>query len=143
MACKLTAETVMEAVHKTMEGPFVRGVSDCCTAACQAFGEVWGEDPLGPVEYRTAIGAARFLLPYGGIDGCAKAIAARAGLVLGDAAPGALGVIRHQAAATSDPELSRGWVMGICVDGRTWAIKGEHGFILAEFDLQGWRPKWA
>lgn len=101
----------MQLVDRIYAAPFVWGVSDCCTRACDVFAALHGIDPMQAWRgrYACARGAARLVRSFGGWLAMCCAMAARAGLVVGADHPGALGVVeigRRQALAVRVP---RGW----------------------------------
>lgn len=64
-------------------GEFRWGVRDCSTAACDAFAELWGVDPLAPHRdrYRTRAEAKALIAEHGGELRLAGATCRAAGLV--------------------------------------------------------------
>lgn len=88
---------VTPGLARHFDGPFVWGLSDCCTCACDAFAARHGIDPMAPLRgrYSTAREALALITAWGGWQGMFAALAQRSGLRV-DPAPvwsdGALGL---------------------------------------------------
>ncbi|MBV7394549.1 DUF6950 family protein [Mameliella sediminis] len=98
--------------------PFGWGVSDCCTAACDAFERWHGIDPMRSLRGACSDlpGALRLVRSGGGLLQVARDCAARAGLVEGAGDLGEFGVVtmpegRHHRGfgAALGVRFSRGW----------------------------------
>lgn len=115
----VTPQKALAAANIAMQGPFEWGERDCCTAACAAFAELWGVDPMdGFPRYSDMRGAVRFLDRFGGRDGCPDFMADSCGLVASDFRPGAI------CAAKVTP---RRWALGVCISDGLVAFKGGDG----------------
>jgi hypothetical protein len=104
-----------------MDGPFVWGRADCCTAACDVFLALHGVDPMAPLRgrYRTRAGALRLIAARGGWRAMARALAAEAGLVAGQGGAGEIGL----AVVGGSHALVIGIERGL------WAGKGADGVV--------------
>lgn len=124
----MTPERVMGAVERIMSRPFVWGPSDCCSAACDVFGDLWGIDPMARVRgYHGARGALRLMRDSGGLRGLAAALAREGGLVSGHAT-GGLSVVAVEGRAS----------LAICIQPGLWAGKSLRGFALVRSADEGW-----
>jgi len=92
----VSADDAMAAVLDVMAGPWVWGVSDCCSAACDVFARLHGIDPMAPLRGRFAsrAEALRLIRSAGGWRPMCADLAARAGLRAGIGGAGELGLVR-------------------------------------------------
>ena len=118
MAGKLTPDDVMAAVEEHMGGPFVWGLSDCCSAPCAAFAALHVIDPMERVRgtYDDRTGARRLIQRMGGLRIFAHRLAHDAGLRSGGGL-GAIGLIPN----------GKGFSLAIGL-GDLWAAKADAGF---------------
>ena len=127
MARIISADAAMAAAERAMLRPFAWGAADCCTAACAAFADLHGFDPMAPWHgYSTARDAARNL----GRDPVAtiRTTLTRAGLVEGRAI-GGIGLTQYR----GRPSLL------LCVGPDLWAGKTEHGLALLRASIMDYR----
>lgn len=131
----LSSPAVMAAVERAMDGPFVVGERDCCTAVSDAVVALGGPDPMAGLReaYAEPRGARRILEEHGGWHRLVARIAARMGAVevpVAEARPGAVGLTRRGAARGPGRRA-----LAICVGPRMWAAKGHRGVaILADVE---------
>lgn len=121
----------MAAAFTHMDGPFERAAMDCCRSACAAFEALWGVNPMGAHTYATAREAAQVLVRAGGWEAYTRDLAARAGLVVCDPVPGAIGLI----------DGGQGPALALCV-GDAWAAKGAFGVAFAHSHRLAWGLPW-
>jgi hypothetical protein len=127
MAQIISADAAMAAAERAMLRPFAWGVADCCTAACGAFAELHGFDPMAHWRgYRTAREAHRNL----GRDpvGTIRETLERAGLVEGTAI-GGIGLTLHK----DRPSLL------LCVGPNRWAGKTQNGLAILRASVMDYR----
>ena len=126
MARAVTPEQALDAALVEMDRPFVRGAHDCCSAACLAFGRLWGVPvwPLVP-EYRTRTGALRLIRSHGGPEAWCADLARRAGLHERAPHVGALGLY-----AGGEMPIT----LALCV-GDAWASMAEGGGVVFRPDV--------
>lgn len=107
--------------------PFEWGAADCCTAACGAFADMHGFDPMAHWRgYRTAREAYRNLGPDP--IGTIRETLERAGLVAG-AEIGGIGLMLHK----NRPSLL------LCVGPDLWAGKTQNGLALLRASVMDYR----
>lgn len=113
-----------------MGGRFEWGVSDCCTAACDAFSALWGIDPMGSDRgaYGGPVGAHRILRRAGGyLAWCGDRFAA-AGLRETDyPQAGDLVLLPHRSVGT----------LALCIQPGQFAGKGQLGVAIVGGSFQG------
>ena len=108
-------------VEAVMLRPMQWGVSDCCTAACDAFGRVHGFDPMADFRgtYRDRASAEAVIAGAGGMLALAARIAAQRGFAeITVAVPGALGV----------GFTGRGDSLLFCPEPGEWVAKSRRGY---------------
>ncbi|WP_164736537.1 DUF6950 family protein [Pararhodobacter zhoushanensis] len=110
----------MDAVLDVMSGPWVWGVSDCCTAACDVFQRLHGIDAMAPLRgrYSTEAGAYALIRDAGGWRRLFMGLAAESNLKPGDGSPGEIGLIRAGGRRA----------LAISVGGDMWASRVDGGF---------------
>ena len=125
MACALTSDRVMAEAEAVMSGPFAWGACDCSSAACDVFACLHGVDPLAPWRgaYTGAAGAARLIRSMCGPQALAREMAARSGLVPGEAI-GAIGL--------------HGRSLIICIAPGWWAGKAKSGIAIVRAADEAW-----
>lgn len=129
----MTPATALACARDRMSGPFVWHDKDCCTAAANAFAELWGVDVAAHIRgaYRNALGAARILRAAGGYEpwfltacrvaGLSRSVAPRAGdLVL-----------------IPLPAVFLGAVMALCFGPSDFALKGRDGITYLRRSVPG------
>lgn len=122
---------VMALVDEIYTRPFVWGVSDCCTRACDVMKVVCGIDPMQPVrgQYSSAEGAASVVRAWGGWRAMCAALADRAGLVAGVTTSGsAVGLIKGE---------KLGFALAVAVP-RGWAASIDCGVVLVPDAIASW-----
>lgn len=90
-------DVVAEAVDAVMHGPWVWGLADCCTSACDVFQRLHGIDPMAPLRgrYATAAEALALIRSFGGWRRMFRTLGAGAGLRPGVGAAGEIGLVRE------------------------------------------------
>lgn len=128
MARAVTPAEVLAAVETIMLRPFEWGPCDCCSAACDVFGLIWGIDPMAHLrgQYIGLRGAAALIRENGGLMALAQSMAAHVGLIEGHASGGV---------AISIDQRS----LMICIAPEQWAAKSETGFVVMSRAAKGWR----
>jgi hypothetical protein len=121
----------MRLVEDVFCRPFVWGVSDCCTAACDVFARLHGIDPMAPLRGRYASRAEAMALirARGGWRAMADALAREAGLTRSGWAVGALGL----AAGREGAALVVGLPCG------SWAGKIDGGYATSRKVVAAWQ----
>lgn len=111
---------VARLVESHMGGPFLWGVSDCCTGPANVFADLTGVDVLEGrrASYPSRVQAARDMEVAGGALVFAGRWLADMGLRHGVEAPGMLGLLK----------TPRGFHGAICLMAGRWAIKAKEGF---------------
>jgi hypothetical protein len=106
------------------EGPFVWGVSDCCTCACDAFRARFGIDPMAPLRgmYATEAEAAALIKDWGGWNKLFKSLSSMAGLKFNDPPHWSNGAIGLAGQIGAGPALVFG------APGGLWIGKVDGGF---------------
>lgn len=126
---------VTDLAFEVMDGPFVWGRSDCCTAACDVFAGLHGVDPMAPLRgrYASRFSALRLIRDWGGWLTMADRLAALAGLVAVDeftpAKAGDLGLAR----------VGGDLALVIGIENGLWAGKGEHGVVAVREVMRAWQ----
>lgn len=130
---------VLISTRRIMLTPWVWGVADCCTAACDVFADLWGVDAMACLRgrYRTAIGAARQIAHLGGWQEMCDGLAEAAGLFPSDGRPGDLGLSRGGEAVGA--AALGGHCLMICISAGAWAGKTESGFAMRADVEKAWR----
>lgn len=108
--------------------PFEWGVSDCCTAACDAFERWHGIDPMHDLRGACADldGAREVVANGGGLLQLARDCATRAGLIAGVGGVGEFGVVRMPVG-----RHHRGLMQSLAVRfSRGWWVKTEGGVLI-------------
>jgi len=105
-------------------GPFVWGVSDCCTCACDAFLDMTGIDPMADLRgrYASAQDAMAHVKARGGWKAMFRGFAAQHGLAVSDTgewSEGALGLAKERGR----------YALVIGIPGQRWAAKIDGGFV--------------
>jgi len=134
----LDDQQVLGLVERHFVGPFVWGRSDCAQAACAAFRELWGVDPLASIRrYDSEFGALRQISENGG-EAFVDVVFARAGLVRCAARPGAIGVL-----PSADARIK--WAMALCLTPLTCVTKCRAGGLSLRpaRDAMFWSVSWA
>ncbi|MFN6976942.1 MAG: DUF6950 family protein [Gemmobacter sp.] len=113
---------------RLMDGPFVWGQADCCTAACDVFAALTGTDPMAPLRgrYSTERGALRIIRRAGGWHALIDALAAGAGLARCAPAAGALTLVRTQAGLALGVVIESGMIAAKAADGAA-ILPADHG----------------
>lgn len=90
----MAALTPMQVALEVMDRDWQWGVSDCCTAACDAFLRLHGVDPMKPLRgrYTSRMGALRLIAVHGGWLAMTRFLAREAGLVTSHGGPGEIGL---------------------------------------------------
>lgn len=120
----------MAVALEVMDRPWQWGVADCCTAACDVFHRLHGIDPMAPLRgtYSSRLGAVRAIRARGGWLSMAEGLAAEAGLVVSDGAPGEIGLTKWHGGAALVVHVGSGW-----------AGKTERGMQTVETVVRCWR----
>lgn len=110
----------MDHVLDVYETPFIWGLWDCCTSACDVFALMHGVDPMAPLRwlYRTRTEALALIRQWGGWRRMFVALTALAGLSEGVGAEGELGLVKTEA----------GFTLATGIGGDWWAVKMDCGF---------------
>jgi hypothetical protein len=123
----ITVDAAMAAAERAMLRPFAWGAADCCTAACGAFADLHGFDPMADWRgYRTAREALRNLGPDP--VGTIRMTLERAGLTRG-CAIGGFGLTEYD----GRPSLL------LCVGPDLWAGKTLNGLALLRASVMDYR----
>lgn len=135
MAGELTPDVVMAEVDRVMSAPWAWGAADCCVSVADVFLALHGVDLAHRYRgtYSTAIGAARIVRQWGGFRDMAQHLATEGGLVVSDAAPGAVGV-----SAGGVANGLEGRAMLICVQPGIWAGKSLDGYVILSNAERSW-----
>ena len=118
----VTAEAALEAVERALDGPRAVGRCDCVTAACDAFAEMFGIDPIATWRGRWSsdADAAAILAAEGGPVRLAVGAFLDAGLVRrapADARPGDLALLNFVGSV----------ILGNAIGGGMFATKAPDG----------------
>lgn len=132
----ISPAAVMAEVERIMSAHWQWGAADCCAAACDVFEALHGIDPLAPLRgtYNSAIGAARLIRTWGGFSAIADALAAGAGLGIGQGATGEIGL--SVSGAARGPEQR---ALLVCIQPGAWAGKTETGYAIINTAERSWR----
>jgi hypothetical protein len=116
-----------------MDGPFIWGRADCCTAACDVFRALHGVDPMAPLrgQYISELSARRLIRHWGGWHAMTADLAARAGLVAVPGAEGDLGLAK----------IGRDLALVIGIERGLWAGKGADGVVTTSQIVAAWRVR--
>ena len=111
---------VARLVEAHMGGPFLWGVSDCCTGPANVFSDLTGIDVLkdGRMAYPSRKQMLVALQEAGGALAYVDAALQAVGLVSVPEGPGALGLLM----------TPRGFHGAVCLMPGAWAIKAKEGF---------------
>ena len=119
----MTETAAMDAAVSVMSENWAWGDRDCATAACAAFAELRGFDPMAPLrgQYSTALGCARIVRPHGSMTQCAIDVLGDQGFRISERSEvGDLG-LKYIRSGLFDAALV------ICVAPGIWAGKGYGG----------------
>ena len=116
-------------------GEFRWGRKDCCTAACDAFAELWGIDPMASLRgrYRTRREALALIAEHGGMGTLASELARDARLMSRAPANARAGDV---ALMVVDGRAA----LGIAVGDGFFAAKGPSGLTVLRTALTCWGP---
>lgn len=114
-----------------MDGPFVPGEADCCTAACDVFRVLHGVDPMEPLRgaYCTAYGARMQIARRGGWLAMCEALAGQAGLTRSAGGEGHLGLA----------QIGDDYALVIGIERGLWAGKGNPGVVTVREVVASWQ----
>lgn len=128
----VTPEAALAAARKHMGGPFTWAAADCASAACNAWAELWGRDPMAHLRgaYVGPISALRHIRRAGGYLGLMADCADRHGLIATDA-PQAGDLVALPGPAPFGDTLT------LCIQPGQFAGKGKHGMTVIPGSILG------